>query len=646
MMTKGNLLLCLVGFVLCVFNPAYAKEYIRPDAPEVKIPLYKGQRYEALVPDTLDIAERAKLAINGLTGPLDPDDDYSLYWLVNFHNSPPLMKKEGYINLGAKFRQALPLLRIITGSDLHDEVDRAWMNNLLKAVGPDGLIYARKREGNPFTSLSGCGTGRLFGAMIVYYLRDGDPRWKEIIEGIIDRYGELAIDKGDYAYFTQGNFNVNQEPNSNLPMPVGIHAVDAINARLVQGFGQYYRLTGYEPAKELGEKICNYLRFHSEYFGPNGEWLPDQLDTEVYPGRGEDIHFHAHTMAILNMLELALATDNQELIDFCRTSFDWGIHRNSTIEGQSETASEIGFFLEYLIPYYPVVEICEVADMIAIALKLSSAGEGEYWDAADGWIRNHFFESQMLSTDWIDRTRTAHWPRVPTEDETDENVTERNVGAFFSWATANDGCPTRPITPGDHIAVGPATAIGMMHCCMGNASRAIYYIWENILEYDEGELTVHLLLNRASSWADLKSYIPYQGKVELDIKKPLKQLAVRIPQWIETGSADVTCKVNGDTGSIQWEDRYVLLGGVKAGDRVTLSFPIHERTIQRRVYGAPHETVIGGYEYESITLKGNTVVHIDPPGKNYPYYQREKYRSNEAPLVKVERFLSDEKIDW
>jgi hypothetical protein len=58
------------------------KEWITPAAPPVAIAPYRGTRYEALVPDTLDVAEMARLAIGGLTGPLDPADDYSLYWVV------------------------------------------------------------------------------------------------------------------------------------------------------------------------------------------------------------------------------------------------------------------------------------------------------------------------------------------------------------------------------------------------------------------------------------------------------------------------------------------------------------------------------------------------------------------------------------
>ena len=34
--------------------------YVRPEIPDFEMPDYQGERYEAMVPDTLDLAERAR----------------------------------------------------------------------------------------------------------------------------------------------------------------------------------------------------------------------------------------------------------------------------------------------------------------------------------------------------------------------------------------------------------------------------------------------------------------------------------------------------------------------------------------------------------------------------------------------------------
>jgi hypothetical protein len=96
------------------------------------------------------------------------------------------------------------------------------------------------------------------------------------------------------------------------------------------------------------------------------------------------------------------------------------------------------------------------------------------------------------------------------------------------------------------------------------------------------------------------------------------------------------CIVNGKKRGILFEGRYANAGGVMKGDRVKLTFPIVERTVK---------TKLGGKLY-TLVIKGNEVVSIDPPGKYYPYYQRDHYRENKARWVKRDRFVANEVLDW
>src|SRR5206468_3338593 len=82
-------------------------KFIRNRIPSFKTPSYRGQRYEALVPDTLDIQERAALAINGLTGPTDPKENHRLYFSVNFSGHPPSMTHTASDICQTKFMEAL-----------------------------------------------------------------------------------------------------------------------------------------------------------------------------------------------------------------------------------------------------------------------------------------------------------------------------------------------------------------------------------------------------------------------------------------------------------------------------------------------------------------------------------------------------------
>jgi hypothetical protein len=58
------------------------------------IPPFTGQRYTDRVPDTLDLAERARLSLNALTRPVDPQRDYSLYFVAAWNQNPPVLRHE------------------------------------------------------------------------------------------------------------------------------------------------------------------------------------------------------------------------------------------------------------------------------------------------------------------------------------------------------------------------------------------------------------------------------------------------------------------------------------------------------------------------------------------------------------------------
>jgi len=262
--------------------------------------------------------------------------------------------------------------------------------------------------------------------------------------------------------------------------------------------------------------------------------------------------------------------------------------------------------------------------MIGLALKLSRAGVGDYWNDAERWTRNHFAESQLLDEQVpLVYYLSGAQPQTPVgEYETAWHVAERNVGAFAGWSTANDWATTAPGS--------------IMHCCTGNAARTLYWIWREALRFQDGELRVNLLLNRASREADVYSFIPYQGKVEIKVKAACKAVCVHAPGWVKDGSPEMTAAVDGKAVKTRWEGRYLVLGPAQPGQCVTVEFPIAERTIK--------ETV-GGAEY-TLVIKGDTVVHIDPPGKNLPIYRRDHYRQSEPRYIEVERFLSDTVVEY
>ena len=83
--------------------------------------------------------------------------------------------------------------------------------------------------------------------------------------------------------------------------------------------------------------------------------------------------------------------------------------------------------------YPQTSETCGVADMIALAIRLSEAGIGDYWDHVDHYVRNHLVECQLLRRDLLEEIiASAPAYEVDPTTETPENVLERNIGSFVS----------------------------------------------------------------------------------------------------------------------------------------------------------------------------------------------------------------------
>ncbi len=618
----------------------YAIKHIRSEVPAFEVPAFAGNSYEQMVPDTLDIQERIALAVNGLTGPTDPDKDYLVYFFAILRTDPPVMQHTTSDICQIKHMESLPLMRLASGSGLNDHIDPFWMKAAMQMIGPDGLAYwpafpwapypcwcepCAKGESHyamPFMN------GRLIGAMTTYMLLDPTGPWDSEIKKIVDGLRSIAIEKDDYAYFPHGGFAPGAPRLKDAEVPVGI--LSSLVGWTIQGLAQYHRVSGYEPAKELAGKLARYLVYHGRYFGENGEFLYNDEGNEKFhektfyvgpPPVRHYIHFQHHAVPLLGVLDHAIAVGDDELCEFVRKSYEWARSKGNALTGYfPENIDDTGL---------QTAETCEVAGMIALALKLSAAGIGDYWDDADRWIRNQFAENQLMQADWAYNVAGGELKpcgysqpgmAVDSMTETADHVPERNIGGFAGWPTANDW----------YVGHGK----GIMMCCTGNGTRALYYIWEHILEYHEGTLSVNLLMNRPSPWADVHSHVPYTGQVDVLVKQDCEQLRVRIPEWVEPEQA--SCTVNGECRELEWDGRYGLVGPANAGDKVSLTFPIFERKVKVDIEK-------GNY---LLTIRGNDVVDIFPRGRYWPLYQRAHLRQDVTRWKMARRFVAEKDVYW
>jgi hypothetical protein len=599
-------------------------EYIRKTIPEISVPAYRGASYADRVPDTLDLAERARLAINALTRLSDPEADYECWFTLQVNRKPMVMTHEwsDYVGEQPKFMEALTLLRTVTGDTSHPEAELGMMKAAAHMLGEDGLYYQpihgrpwaltnsnhhpvpwtndpKVAKAGQFSDAYSC--GRMLLAMTLWYQRDKNPFWKDIAERMINRFGELAVDRGDYAYFPTpfihpGFLTPGETPGAS----VSDKSTHFTHLGAIHGMSRYYEVTGHEPALRLAGKLSRYMRDHSGHY-----------DSE---GRAPNQHFHGSTCTLLAMLEYPALARDQALLEFVRKSYEW--HR--TIG-----SALVGFFPEIVRQDYLTSESCEIANMIDLAVRMSQLGVGDYWDDADRYLRNQFAENQLTHGEWMQQISDTY-PKSPVSgSQTSSDAVCRNLGGFAGWSLGNDFMPQ---------PVGPLPrGFAFMHCCTGNSARAIYYAWQGMLDYADGKLQVNLLMNRSSQWADVRSFIPYEGWVEV-IPKQRCHVSVRVPDWVN--KSQVTVRVGEEERPASWTGRYLEVGECAPQDKVWISFPISERTQQE---------TIGARQY-TLTLKGNDVVAIDPPGKYCPYYQRQKYRQGSVQWKNVQRFVSDERL--
>lgn len=537
-----------------------------------------GEFIETQVPDTIDLQERARLAINALTRCTNPEADYDVYFSGRLDQNPPVLFRQ--MRFYGKFHEALTMMRMVTGERTNEHVDQIWRDRFLGwLVGTNPLLRT-------------IDLGRELAWLSLICRIEEDPCLEKLGEDAVWRLLGAVKQQNNYCYY----------PNDQGVMPTGWEAT--YDGWTLQGVTQFFLATGYEPARDLAAGLANYLKNDAQIFDGAGRFLARHPSDN-----GPALHFHHNGNTMLAISEYAAATGDEEFAVFARQGYEYARSTGNPL---------VGFFPEYINDWpdnrtYVDCETCCTADMIIMALMLIACGQGDYWDDVDRYVRNQLIEMQITNGEWIEEIAIKQPPGSVDEDETADHVSERVVGSFAGWATANDFIPDldSPFISG---------------CCTGNGSRALYYVWEKMVSFKDGVFTLNLLLNRPSPWADVNSYIPYKGQVDVMMKADCP-VEIRIPEWVR--QEGVACTVNGSPRELTFRGRYAWVGWAERDNLVTLTFPISERTV---------ETIIGDRSCKLI-IKGNDVVSIEPSGIWYPFYQRANYRKDEVRWVKRKRFI-------
>lgn len=598
---------------------------------EIPVKPFEGQRYAAEIPDTEELSDYANRALIAMTGLVSAKEEYITPQLLYISRNPPIMElREGVITvIGAKWAEELPLMRVMTGNNNNHEIDGKIIGTIVRYTGIDGLCYQpvegrrwaywdelNRVVGKPFSDIFG--EGRQLRMLAVWYQHDRNPLWKRMADKKAQRLLDLSVRDGDILILRSGRGYSPwyRESGSNSMIAVGdagqvFKTMTGVAAAHMVGWTPHAAATWHAIDKdpiiwELGGGLSRYLYREGKIFDGGPGQTPNDM-----------AGYLSHAM--VSLAPYALEAGDRDMLKTINNAFKplW----------DAEDLGNTGIV--------NVPTLCSF-DMLHLGMVLSQAGYGDYWDAADRRIRNNVLPCQVREED-IPPLKAQKFVGIKDPafqwDKLIPLVFEKRSPTYTQGLWEVEGGPDKAvgcmlITP---FGVGDTTGD-----CTANTWRLLHGIWDSILEKNDATLKINLHFNRASPWADIDSYIPYEGKVAVKMKVLKKQVLIRIPQWTDWDK--VTCHINDKPRAFAWSNTwngYIQLKEVGKDDVITVAFPMKQWT-ESGTYGKDNKAY-------KVTLKGNTVIKAEGLD-GYRVKYNEKYAADHASMRKIERFVSDEQL--
>ncbi len=556
-----------------------------------------------LRPDTLDLCQRAKLSLGYLTNMVDPKLNYEPYWGVFFNDDPPHADHERWDSseLPGSWVDAIVLTRHMSGSKEGMEVEKALKELLLSYFDQDGLRYHAQHAWNSKVYSSMHELGFILNGLVTWYLETEDKKVRKTTDKLIKRLLEISIRKtAEMGMLIPGEEETGccyfpHEVYTRQGWELTSNSIVLFNAAPLLALVRYYEQTNNQDALVLAEGLTNYLsssdKRYSRCFDYDGRFMG---------------HFHATMWAVAGILRYGMVSEKKQIVRWAKKVYDWALRQGSTS----------GWFPEVVGIRDPKEETCEtccITDMIHIGIMLAKAGYEEYWSNVERFTRNQLIENQVSD---LNQIKVSHRERRDTEKIAYERIRERALGGFWADSSVSDRSPYNMFGG----------------CCCAMGARALFLVWDSIIEKRPQGVYVNLALNRDSQWLEVVSYRPYQGKVKLIIRDA-PTVFIRIPEW---AGERIGLYVDNKPGVIQWTGNYLKLDELTKGQEVTVTYPLKKEQKMER---------IGGREYE-LSWRGDTVISISPKGKVYPLYQRDHLDTDKAPEKEKESLLTVSKIHW
>ena len=531
------------------------------------------------VPRTYFLQEAAELVQANILARLDPELGAQPYFRLDFGGVPPEARHASwdYCDMAGRFVDALILVRQMTGSRDGLDSEQQLRAFLLKRANPrDGLMYDAEAPWSRYAADMFC-QGRALIGLVSWYLQTHDRAVEATIERLVAGLSRIAVHRDDYCFYPHDLWIEDRWVEGGLWKG----RAPGYSVQQVNGLARYAAATGSPAALELAGKLARYFVYHSGAVAADGSF------------RG-----HTHSGGILpstaGILRYALLVGDTALIEWSRRVYEYARGCSSSF---GWVPDGVGFDPQSY-PFAGTCETCALVDMLELALLLSDAGIGDYYDDVECYARNQFLENQILDVDQVVDAATRQQSSTPVD---------RIIhGSFESTARPNS------------LLSGPEPMLE--GCCTGAAGRGCFQVWDRaVVERPEG-VFINLRFSRETPWAGIVSFEPYRGELALTVKQR-RPFFVRVPTWADR--ARVRLAVDGAERPAQWRGAYLALGPAAPGEQWLISYP------QRR---QEHEELIAGQRY-AVRWRGNTVTRIDPAGTRYPIFRRAAFETSEAPTA-------------
>jgi hypothetical protein len=549
------------------------------------------------VPDTYELQDAARLASLSMLARLDIARGGQPFFRIYPFAAPPRAEHEKWDDgdTTGRYVEALILSRRITGVplDRRELLLRKYFLGLFDFA--DGLCYTRATPWTPRRACLFSQSSAMLG-LLAWHRETGSAEARKLLDWQADGLLRLAVNHTNYACFPKyewdGTRFVNDPPGTDAPPWYG--------GRLILPLVEYWQLSGRADVKALVEKLVRYSTEVSHFVKPDGA---------VESGEGWWGHLHGTMDMAAGIAEFGRLAHRPELVAWAKRVYDW--------IGRTQT-TRYGWVAD--VSGGRICESCAIASRIRLGLALYRAGVADPFGEIDRYLRNQLLENQFTDVSFM----APEQPQTPrTEQKVYAGIGNMIRGTFQCWGTAND------LIGHDDIE-GCGAAGGVVGIALPLDSQ---YEWRDAPPGKE--LRVHLLFNRrlramsaAGSTkagpvaAELWSYLPYEGRVEVRALQAIHRLALRLPDGADLAGTRVRRAAGTGEALARLDGQYAIVPDVRAGETIELLFPLREYETTEKA---------AGVEYRA-QWKGSSVVAIAPPGTRVPLYaNRSRILTSSAP---------------